>query len=77
MMSKAMQDYYDAIDDGSYAAWQEEILMQEKAIDDLLESIRILGVEFTANLLVKHCPTDAVNLADSLSFAIFDDNEAK
>lgn len=76
-MSKAMEDYYDAIEDGSYAAWQEEILMQEKAIDDLLESIRILGVEFTANLLVKLVPNDAVNLADSLSFAIFDNNEAE
>ena len=72
-----MEDYYDAIEDGSYAAWQEEILMQEKAIDDLLESIRILGVEFTANLLVKLVPNDAVNLADSLSFAIFDNNEAE
>lgn len=76
-MSKAMEDYYDAIEDGSYAAWQEDILMQEKAIDDLLESIRILGVEFTANLLVKLVPNDAVNLADSLSFAIFDNNEAE
>lgn len=76
-MSKGLEDYYDAVDDGSYAAWQEDILMQEKAIDDLLESIRILGVEFTANLLVKLVPNDAVNLADSLSFAIFDNNEAE
>ena len=76
-MSKAMEDYYDAIEDGSYAAWQEDILMQEKAIDDLLESIRILGVEFTANLLVKLVPNDAGKLADSLSFAIFDNNEAE
>ena len=76
-MSKTIEAYYDAIDDGSYAAWQEDILIQEKAIDDLLESIRILGVEFTANLLVQLTPNDAVKLADSLSFAIFDNNEAE
>jgi hypothetical protein len=76
-MSKTIEAYYDAIDDGSYAAWQEDILIQEKAIDDLLGSIKILGVKFAANLLVKLTPNDAVNLADSLSFAIFDNNEAQ
>ena len=71
-MSKAMEDYYDAIEDGSYAAWQEDILMQEKAIDDLLDSIKILGVKFAANLIVQQDTDEAANLADALSFALFD-----
>ena len=71
-MSKAMEDYYMACEDGSYAAWQEDILMQEKAIDDLLGSIKILGVKFAANLIVQQDTDEAANLADALSFALFD-----
>jgi hypothetical protein len=71
-MSKGLEDCYDAIEDGSYAAWQEDILMQEKAIDDLLDSIKILGVKFAANLIVQQDTDEAANLADALSFALFD-----
>jgi hypothetical protein len=73
-MSQAVEAYYDAIDDGTYALWQESLQEEAEASDSLIQIVNFLGVNAVAQLLVHQAPTLAANLQDALSFAIFDES---